>query len=151
MEVIDELTDLEVGAYILVYMRPSEKDRNSGTECDYVGIGRIIENHFSDIPRYKEDLAFLASVNNFSREPSTWEIEKHDITYRLSDSEYSLIVLTETIYNWPGLGRWAVRAILNSDMAAINGFTLLVAFVFVTANLIVDLVYGTLDPRIRFG
>jgi peptide/nickel transport system permease protein len=60
-------------------------------------------------------------------------------------------VLTETIYNWPGLGRWAVRAILNSDMAAINGFTLLVAFVFVTANLIVDLIYGTLDPRIRFG
>ena len=60
-------------------------------------------------------------------------------------------VLTETIFNWPGLGRWAVRAILNSDMAAINGFTLLVAFIFVTANLIVDLIYGILDPRIRFG
>ncbi len=60
-------------------------------------------------------------------------------------------VLTETIFNWPGLGKWAVRAILNSDMAAINGFTLLVAFIFVTANLIVDLVYGILDPRIRFG
>ncbi len=60
-------------------------------------------------------------------------------------------VLTETIYNWPGLGRWAVRAILNSDMAAINGFTLLVAIIFVTANLLVDLMYGTLDPRIRFG
>ncbi len=60
-------------------------------------------------------------------------------------------VLTETIYNWPGLGRWAVRAILNSDMAAINGFTLLVALIFVTANLLVDLMYGTLDPRIRFG
>ncbi len=60
-------------------------------------------------------------------------------------------VLTETIYNWPGLGRWAVRAILNSDIAAINGFTLLVALIFVTANLIVDLVYGVLDPRIRFG
>ncbi|TFG12022.1 ABC transporter permease [Candidatus Thorarchaeota archaeon] len=60
-------------------------------------------------------------------------------------------VLTETIFQWPGLGRWAVRAILNSDLAAINGFTLLVAFIFVTANLLVDLVYGTLDPRIRFG
>ncbi len=60
-------------------------------------------------------------------------------------------VLTETIYEWPGLGRWAVRAILNSDIAAINGFTLLVALIFVTANLIVDLVYGVLDPRIRFG
>jgi len=60
-------------------------------------------------------------------------------------------VLTETIFNWPGLGRWATQAILQSDMAAINGFVLLVAFVFVSANLIVDLVYGVLDPRIRFG
>jgi peptide/nickel transport system permease protein len=60
-------------------------------------------------------------------------------------------VLTETIFNWPGLGRWAVRSILTSDMAAINGFTLLVAIIFVTANLIVDLLYGVLDPRIRFG
>lgn len=60
-------------------------------------------------------------------------------------------VLTETIFNWPGLGRWAVRAILNADMAAINGFTLLVAFIFVTANFIVDMIYGVLDPRIRFG
>lgn len=60
-------------------------------------------------------------------------------------------VLTETIFNWPGLGRWAVRAIFWSDIAAITGFTLIVALVFVTANLIVDLVYGVLDPRIRFG
>jgi peptide/nickel transport system permease protein len=60
-------------------------------------------------------------------------------------------VLTETIFNWPGLGRWAVRAIFFSDIAAITGFTLLVALIFVTANLIVDLVYGVLDPRIRFG
>ncbi len=60
-------------------------------------------------------------------------------------------VLTETIFNWPGLGRWAVRAIFFSDIAAITGFTLLVALIFVSANLIVDLVYGVLDPRIRFG
>jgi peptide/nickel transport system permease protein len=60
-------------------------------------------------------------------------------------------VLTETIFNWPGLGRWAVRAIFWSDVAAISGFTLIVALVFVSANLIVDLVYGMLDPRIRFG
>ncbi|MFX1560295.1 MAG: ABC transporter permease [Promethearchaeota archaeon] len=60
-------------------------------------------------------------------------------------------VLTETIFNWPGLGRWAVRAIFWSDIAAITGFTLLVALIFVSANLIVDLIYGVLDPRIRFG
>jgi peptide/nickel transport system permease protein len=60
-------------------------------------------------------------------------------------------VLTETIFSWPGVGRWATRAILNSDLAAINGFTLLVALIFVLANLIVDITYGALDPRIRFG
>ncbi len=60
-------------------------------------------------------------------------------------------VLTETIFSWPGLGRWSTRAILTSDIPSINAFTLLVAFIFVAANLIVDLVYGALDPRIRYG
>ncbi|MFX1416090.1 MAG: ABC transporter permease [Promethearchaeota archaeon] len=60
-------------------------------------------------------------------------------------------VLTETIFSWPGLGRWAVAAILTSDIPSINAFTLLVAIIFVTANLVVDLVYATLDPRIRYG
>jgi peptide/nickel transport system permease protein len=60
-------------------------------------------------------------------------------------------VLTETIFNWPGIGRWAVRAIFWSDIAAITGFTLVVALVFVSANLVVDLIYGVLDPRIRYG
>ena len=60
-------------------------------------------------------------------------------------------VLTETIFSWPGLGRWSTRAFLNSDIPSINAFTLLVAFIFVGANLIVDIIYGTLDPRIRYG
>ncbi|MFW9845483.1 MAG: ABC transporter permease [Candidatus Thorarchaeota archaeon] len=60
-------------------------------------------------------------------------------------------VLTETIFSWPGLGRWAVAAILTSDIPSINAFTILVAIIFVTANLLVDLIYATLDPRIRYG
>lgn len=60
-------------------------------------------------------------------------------------------VLTETIFSWPGLGRWSTRAILNTDIPSINAFTLLVALIFVSANLVVDLIYGTLDPRIRYG
>ncbi len=60
-------------------------------------------------------------------------------------------VLTETIFSWPGLGRWSTRAILNSDVPSINAFVLLVAFIFVAANLVVDLIYGALDPRIRYG
>ena len=60
-------------------------------------------------------------------------------------------VLTETIFAWHGLGQWSTTAILTTDFAAINGFTLLVAFIFVTMNLLVDLLYGILDPRIRYS
>ena len=60
-------------------------------------------------------------------------------------------VLTETIFNWPGLGQWSAQAALNLDSAGIMGFTLLTALIYVLANLIVDLVYAQLDPRVRLG
>lgn len=58
-------------------------------------------------------------------------------------------VLTETIFTWPGLGQWAAQAALNLDTAGIMGFTLLTATIYVLANLIVDLTYAYLDPRVR--
>ncbi|MGD9962769.1 MAG: ABC transporter permease [Thermoplasmata archaeon] len=58
-------------------------------------------------------------------------------------------VLTETIFIWPGLGAWAAQAALNLDTAGIMGFTLLTATIYVLANLIVDLTYAYLDPRVR--
>jgi len=60
-------------------------------------------------------------------------------------------VLTETIFDWPGLGQWSAAAIVNLDNAAILGFTLLAAIVYVVANLVVDILYAYLDPRIRLG
>ncbi len=60
-------------------------------------------------------------------------------------------VLTETIFNWPGMGRWAADAALNLDTAGIMGFTLLAAFIYTLANLSVDLMYAYLDPRVRLG
>ncbi len=58
--------------------------------------------------------------------------------------------ITETVFSWPGVGSWAARAILNTDFNAITGFTIVAALVYVFANLVVDLVYAALDPRIRF-
>ena len=58
-------------------------------------------------------------------------------------------VLTETIFRWPGLGFWSVAAALARDLAAVLGFTLLAAIVYVLVNLIVDITYAYLDPRIR--
>jgi peptide/nickel transport system permease protein len=59
-------------------------------------------------------------------------------------------VLTETVFAWPGLGRYATSAILSQDFAAVMGVTVLIALVFSLANLFVDLAYGLLNPKIRY-
>jgi peptide/nickel transport system permease protein len=58
-------------------------------------------------------------------------------------------VLTETVFAWPGLGRYAVTASTRLDYPAILGVTMLTAVIYLAVNLIVDVVYGVLDPRIR--
>ncbi len=60
-------------------------------------------------------------------------------------------VLTETVFSWPGVGSWTVNAILNSDYPLVQGSVLLVAAVFVLINLLVDLLYAYLDPRIHYS
>jgi ABC-type dipeptide/oligopeptide/nickel transport system permease component len=58
-------------------------------------------------------------------------------------------VLTETVFAWPGIGRYAVTASTRLDYPAILGVTMLTAVIYIIANLVVDLLYGVLDPRIR--
>ncbi|MGH7556519.1 MAG: ABC transporter permease [Gemmatimonadota bacterium] len=58
-------------------------------------------------------------------------------------------VLTESIFAWPGIGRFALNAILKRDLPVIQGTVLFLAIVFVLVNLLVDLLYGVLDPRVR--
>lgn len=59
-------------------------------------------------------------------------------------------VLVETVFDWPGIGLYAVNAALTADFEPIMGVTLVVGFMFVVLNLIVDLLYGVLDPRIHY-
>lgn len=59
-------------------------------------------------------------------------------------------VVTETIFSWPGLGRLAVTAILTRDFPVVQGTILVAALTFITINLLVDLVYALLDPRIKY-
>ena len=58
-------------------------------------------------------------------------------------------VLTETIFSWPGIGSFAVAAALRRDYPALLGVTFIVAVIYVMVNLLVDVIYGLLDPRIR--
>jgi len=58
-------------------------------------------------------------------------------------------VLTETVFSWPGLGQYITNALQNADMNAVLGGTLVVGSVFIVFNLIADLLYRVLDPRVR--
>jgi len=58
-------------------------------------------------------------------------------------------VLTETVFSWPGVGRFIVESAVNKDLPALQGAVLVVSLVYIVANLIVDLSYGFIDPRVR--
>jgi peptide/nickel transport system permease protein len=58
-------------------------------------------------------------------------------------------VLVESIFSWPGVGQYAYKSAVSLDLRAIMGVSLFVAIVYVVVNLIVDILYGIIDPRIR--
>jgi peptide/nickel transport system permease protein/oligopeptide transport system permease protein len=59
-------------------------------------------------------------------------------------------ILTETIFSWPGIGRYVVNAISRRDLPAIQGTVLFLSTVFVVVNLLTDLAYAKADPRVRY-
>jgi peptide/nickel transport system permease protein len=58
-------------------------------------------------------------------------------------------VLVEKVFAWPGIGSYAVEALITSDFAPVQGFVLTMAILYVVLNLIIDLLYGVIDPRVR--
>jgi len=60
-------------------------------------------------------------------------------------------VITETVFSWPGIGRMIILAIQQRDFPVVVGAVTVVAVIFVFLNLIVDLLYGVIDPRVRYG
>ncbi|MBI3551361.1 MAG: ABC transporter permease [Elusimicrobia bacterium] len=61
------------------------------------------------------------------------------------------VVITETVFDYPGIGRWGVVAAQQLDIAGVLGSTMLAAMLFVAANLVSDILYAVVDPRIRVG
>jgi peptide/nickel transport system permease protein len=57
-------------------------------------------------------------------------------------------VLTETVFSWPGVGRFALEAVDNKDYPAIMGFAITYSFLYATINIIIDLTYAWLNPKI---
>ena len=60
-------------------------------------------------------------------------------------------MLTETIFSWPGVGKWLIESIGRRDYPALQGGVMLVSLVVILVNLLVDLLYGAINPRIRHG
>jgi peptide/nickel transport system permease protein len=58
-------------------------------------------------------------------------------------------VLVEKVFAWPGIGSYAVEALLQSDFAPVQGFVLTMAVLYVALNLLIDMLYGVIDPRVR--
>ncbi len=61
------------------------------------------------------------------------------------------VVLTETVFNWPGLGRLAVQSVFSLDIPVMAGTVLFAATLVLACNLVVDLLYGVIDPRVQHG
>ena len=60
-------------------------------------------------------------------------------------------VLTETIFSWPGVGKWLVESIGRRDYPALQGGIMLISIVVIVVNLLVDLINGYLNPRVSHG
>jgi peptide/nickel transport system permease protein len=60
-------------------------------------------------------------------------------------------VLVEKVFAWPGIGSFAVEALIASDFAPVQGFVLTMAVMYVALNLAIDILYGVIDPRVRLG
>ncbi len=58
-------------------------------------------------------------------------------------------VLVEKVFAWPGIGSYAVEALITSDFAPVQGFVLTMAVLYVLLNLMIDMLYGVIDPRMR--
>ena len=60
-------------------------------------------------------------------------------------------MLTETVFAWPGIGKYVVDCILKSDFPVVQGAVLLIGVIFIIVNLVVDVIYAYLDPRIKYS
>jgi peptide/nickel transport system permease protein len=60
-------------------------------------------------------------------------------------------VLVEKVFAWPGIGSYAIDALIASDYAPVQGFVLTMAVLYVMLNLVIDVAYGALDPRVGFA
>ena len=61
------------------------------------------------------------------------------------------VIITETVFNYPGIGSAAARAAVSLDVVTVLGFAIFTGFILIVANLVVDILYAFIDPRVRLS
>ncbi len=128
-----------------------------GFVLGFAGIGvvaRIVRNSFLDA--YSADFTEYALARGLSK----WRIYRHVLRNAMVPVITVLGLMfggllagapiTETIFGLPGLGRYMLNSIYNYDYLALTGAVFFVALIYVTVNLIVDILYAVIDPRVRY-
>ena len=128
-----------------------------GFVLGFAGIGvvaRIVRNSFLDA--YSADFTEYALARGLSK----WRIYRHVLRNAMVPVVTVLGLMfggllagapiTETIFGLPGLGRYMLNSIYNYDYLALTGAVFFVALIYVTVNLIVDILYAVIDPRVRY-
>ena len=125
----------------------------------FVGLGLITRmTRSSMLETMRQDYIILARAKGL---PERIVIFKHALknainpTITVVGTSFGFILagapITETVFSWPGMGKWAAFAIVSLDQAAIMGFVLITGVVYVLVNLVVDVLYSIADPRVRYG
>ena len=83
-----------------------------------------------------------------SRKYVGFDVHSATISAAVRDASGQLI--TESVFNWPGIGTLLLQAIQQRDYGIVQGVVLFISIVFMTVNLLVDLTYAYLDPRIHY-
>jgi len=104
----------------------------------------------------EQDYVMLARVKGYSRARTLWRVALRNAlipTVTLTGVQFSFLiggtVLIEHIFSYPGIGNLAIAAVGQRDLPLIQGLVLTFAVLFILTNLLVDMTYGALDPRVR--
>jgi peptide/nickel transport system permease protein len=108
------------------------------------------------IDAMNQDYVVLARVKGYSRTRTLWRVALRNAlipTVTLTGVQFSFLiggtVLIEHLFSYPGIGNLAVAAVTQRDLPLIQGLILTFAILFILANLVVDMTYGALNPRVR--
>ncbi|MEP5358410.1 MAG: ABC transporter permease [Nitratireductor sp.] len=113
--------------------------------------GEMLEVLRTDYIKFARARGLSRRAVNFGHALKNTLVPVITITGLQLGSIIAFAIITETVFQWPGMGLLFLQAVQNVDIPIMAAYLLLIAFLFVTINFIVDLLYVAVDPRIRLG